>query len=402
MQMITRKLWPTFCLMLMSVMTLGYAQSYGYNSEPNMPSSSEDAYHMTTDSSYERGSFKTITPAAGPRVAHGADVFITADFIWWKAVQEGTVYASTGIGNAYGNLNLLSVSKGYSRSAANDWSPGFKVGLGLNLCHDGWDIYAQYTWLQPSNSSKISRHFDFNNAARTTASRAVATNGTVIVNSNYDDARFPDWDRARSVWSLHFNAIDLELGRNFFLSQYLTMRPHVGLKGTWQTQDLTSRYFNSNGIPLGSIENLPGPYRIKDKVDNWGIGIRGGFNLAWYFVKNWSIYGRTAWSSLWSDHKFSRKDGVLNPTGVPNGNAPTQANNTFKNHHVVKWVTEVELGLAWEMWFSCDDYHIAAKVGWEQQLWMDWASFQNFLAPTPDHWENLSFHGLTVKFRFDY
>ena len=402
MQMITRKLWPTFCFIFLSALTLGHAQSYSY-SEPNVPSSSEDARYMANDSySYERGSFKTILPSAGPRVAHGADVFITADFIWWKAVQEGTVYASTGVGNAYSNLNLISVSKGHSRLAAKDWSPGFKVGLGLNLSHDAWDVYAKYTWLRPSNSSRLSRVFNFNNAARTTASKAVATNGTIILNSNYDDARFPDWDSAQSRWSLHFNAIDLELGRNFFLSQYLTMRPHVGLKGTWQTQDLISRYFNSNGIPLGSTENLPGPYRIREKVDTWGIGMRGGFDLAWYFVKNWSIYGKTAWTSVWSKHRLSRRDRVLNATGAANGNSPTQVNNTFNNHYVVKWVTEVELGLAWETWFSCDDYHLAAKVGWEQQVWMNWASFQNLMAPTPDHWENLSFHGLIAGLRFDY
>ena len=34
-------------------------------------------------------------------------------------------------------------------------------------------------------------------------------------------------DKIISDWSLKFNVVDLELGRNFFLSQFLTMRPHL-------------------------------------------------------------------------------------------------------------------------------------------------------------------------------
>ena len=81
MQTNPKKLWPALCIMCMSVFPVASADVYSDNNQPSqMRQSSETG-------TYERGSQKDITPAAGPRVTHGADVFITADFIWWKATQ---------------------------------------------------------------------------------------------------------------------------------------------------------------------------------------------------------------------------------------------------------------------------------------------------------------------------
>ena len=41
----------------------------------------------------------TITPNAGPRVAAGADIFITASFLWWTAHEDGLGYVGSGARN---------------------------------------------------------------------------------------------------------------------------------------------------------------------------------------------------------------------------------------------------------------------------------------------------------------
>jgi hypothetical protein len=374
----------------MSLFSTASAQPYSNNSQSDSMSSQSSS--DMSQGTYQRGSYREITPNAGPRVAHGADVFITADFIWWKAVQEGTEYASTGVGLAT-NANLISVSKGRAISAGRDWAPGFKVGLGLNLNHDGWDIYAQYTWLHPSNSNSISRTY---NAA--TASRVIGKNSLLLPDSGAQPL-----DRASANWSLNFNVIDLELGRNFYVSQFLTMRPFIGLKGTWQDQDLRTRYYSSNGFNLDGDDALflDGPYRVHQHTDVWGLGIRGGFNISWYMAKNWSIFGNMAWTAMWTDYtEISRKDTIDNPTAQGNGNPLIQMNENMDDHYSVKWIGEIELGLRWEIWFYDDNYHFAIQAGWEEQVWLNW----NLLNTRwdPDHWEDLNFHGLNLKFRFDF
>ncbi len=39
---------------------------------------------------HNRMTMQEITPNAGPRVANGADVFLTADFIYWRPREDGT------------------------------------------------------------------------------------------------------------------------------------------------------------------------------------------------------------------------------------------------------------------------------------------------------------------------
>ena len=160
-----------------------------------------------------------ITPNAGPKVQQGLDVFITADFIWWKATQDGTEYAATGIQFYSPPILFENVPKGEAKTVGEDWAPGFKIGLGLNLDHGGWDLYAQYTWLHAHNSNSISN-------------RLYDRPGVIGQTFGVANEIFILGDRATGSWDLRFNVIDLELGRNFYLDQFMTMRPFIGLKGT--------------------------------------------------------------------------------------------------------------------------------------------------------------------------
>jgi hypothetical protein len=372
-----------------------FAQS-NYSSGSNSNSSS---YESGVDSSStsaqsgqgtcQRGTFREITPNAGPRVAHGADVFITADFIWWKASQEGINYAVTGfVTDDSGADSFSSASKGKYGYVGTDWAPGFKVGLGLSLSHDGWDLYSKYTWLHAGDNSSLSR-----------------TGGVAYPTSllPFDDGRAITVDRIKANWDLHFNVIDLELGRNFYLSQFLTMRPFIGLKGTWQDQCLrvTTKSRQSNIDSNNQNNPVTGPFfhtrDIGVRGGLWGIGVRGGLNVSWYMSKSWSIYGDLAWTTMWTDYdKLTRSDTLYDSATC---NSKTYFNVSNDDIHAVKYIGEMELGLRWEVWFYDDNYHFAIQAGWEQQVWVNWGQFFEVL----DHSNrDLSLHGLNLKFRFDF
>jgi hypothetical protein len=389
MQMNLKKLWPALGLACMSFFSIASAQPYS-NSQSNSMSSQSSSQDMSGQGTYQRGTYREITPNAGPRVAHGADVFITADFIWWKATQDGLTYAMTGALGTY-SAQLVTVppgitSKGSVKDPDFGWEPGFKVGLGLNLSHDGWDLFAQYTWYQSDQSSSTNSP-GITNAVSAPVPTLIALGET---------RRSADWD-------LHFNVIDLELGRNFYVSQFLTLRPHAGFKGTWQYQDFDSRIRPESGFALNNLlipkepQLLPvgSVYKSSQDHDLWGLGVRLGLDTSWYFVKNWSIFARVAWTAMWTHYDVDRKDTVN--TGDPNLDI-TFVNNNLDNYRV-RYVGELELGLCWEIWFYDDNYHFAIQAGWEEQVWINYGSFIRLYN---DANGDLSLHGLNLKFRFDF
>lgn len=327
MEMNIKKLWPLVGAMCVSFTSAAFADSYS--------TQGNDTMQQGNQGSYQRGTYREITPPAGPRVAHGADVGITADFIWWKATQEGGYAVASSKTETKDDVTTVTEHK---KNYSEKWAPGFKAGLGLNLGHDGWDVLGQYTWLNAKNTHTV--------------------------------------DQSNNRWELHFNVIDLELGRNFYVSQYLTLRPFMGLKGTWQKHEAVE--FTKQDKDTKDLSHY--------NIDQFGIGIRGGFNTSWYLTKSFSIYGNMAFANMWSDYdKNFEKDYTKNTVVEANDN------------YTIKHLLELELGLRWETWFYDDSYHLAIQAGWEQQVWSNWVRLAASTAA-----EDLNLHGLTLKFRFDF
>lgn len=399
MEMKFRKLLPLVGALCLGLTSTAFAHSNyqnGNGSSSYGSSSSMDS--SSNQGTYERGTFREITPNAGPRVAHGADVFITADFIWWKSHEDGLNYSASGLG--IGGIPVAKTfdptSKGKVAAVGSDWAPGFKVGLGLNLAHDGWDLYTEYTWLHSSDESSQ------NNNIVVSSFTSVGEQGL-----STDEANRPTLIRAvesNAKWKHHLNVVNLELGRNFYLSQFLTMRPHIGLKGTWQDTDYLFNFTAPEDTPFGihilDADNVAtvGPYRMHGKTDVWGIGVRSGLDLSYFMTKSWSLYGKLAWTSMWANYyELERHDTLQIPDEQKSKLVANIAND---NLYTIKYVAEMELGLRWETWFYDDNYHFAIQAGWEQQAWLNWGVFTVF--EEPQIFNDLAFHGLNLKFRFDF
>lgn len=318
---------------------------------------------------------QTITPSANPMVTHCCDPFITADFIWWKAEQEGMDYAYTGAA-----ASTTSVSRGKVHHPHFRYEPGFKVGFGLKFRHDGWDLYANYTWLR-------SNHHHGN---------SVSAHGSSALMSNYfiegpsATATQVSAAHASSKWKMHFNVVDLELGRNFWISQWLTLRPHFGLKGSWIHQKYNVDYDGATSSAFTTATDVD----LKFKQHDWAIGIRTGLDAAWYMWKKWSIFGEFAISGMYNHFNDKTKTVVTNATllGVT-------TLDTKRHTRPVTEVLELALGLRFETTFHNDDYLFMVQAGWEEQIWFN----QNqFFSPLTSSSQNLSLEGLTVKAGFDF
>ncbi len=72
--------------------------------------------------------------------------YATAEFLYWKAEQEGLEYAtfaSANINNASNN------SAAYRKKNPHyQWKPGMHVSLGYEWSGDPWDVFVDWTYMQ--------------------------------------------------------------------------------------------------------------------------------------------------------------------------------------------------------------------------------------------------------------
>jgi hypothetical protein len=323
-----------------------------------------------------------ITPSGEPAVTRYADPFVSADFIWWRAQEDGLDYAFTGT-----TPQVHNADRGRLKHPSFSYEPGFKVGMGLKFRHDGWDFFAQYTRLNFEHRNNRT-HSDEDNDSNVQSNITMPYGGDLVT----------FWaDSARGKWSLDFNVLDIELGRNFWVSKWLTMRPFVGMKFDWTDQDFHVKYENVSG---NYISNNPGQglvagsdVHMKMDQDQFGVGLRAGLNTTWYMWRHWCIFGELALSGMLNDFDISRKDKIETPADVE-----WKQNNFRRDSHPVTLVAEWSLGLGFETAFHHDDYMFQIRAAWEEQIWFNQNQFPFF--PNAAGGSNLSFEGLTIKAAF--
>lgn len=323
-----------------------------------------------------------ITPNAGPTVVDGFNIFLTAEFLYWSPRVDGLTYVHTGLGD----FNNPITDNGTMYQVDWSWDPGFKGGIGYNFGHDGWDAYANYTWL-------------FSSAADSRDQTNLFPSIDLLPPFFNVFAAFP-MTHASAKWSLHFHVIDLELGRNFFISNYLTLRPHIGVKGTIQDEMYRIRYRN---LLLGETSATSDTVdsTIRNKQDLWGIGMRAGLDTSWYFSKWFNLYGNMSLSGLWSDFrlKLKNRSTILLSTNQATGQVLDIVHQQM-HFHVIRPVVEFDLGVRYERWFINNRYHISISAGWEEQIWINQFHLVNARGENSRY--DLTLEGFTTKLRFDF
>ena len=215
-----KKMWPAAATSLVAVTSLVNAQ----NDNAQM----RNLENRVTTLEQRRGASGMINPPGRPQIKGGADLFIYGDLIYWNAHENGLSYAVVNEG-ADDNLAHAQVKNIHGK-----WNWGFRVGAGYNLPHDGWDL--NFTWLRFTDNGRKrvhggSNHFIFPTlAAAGDPILAVADTGSC--------------NKAHGHWRLRLNQLDLDLGREFFVSKWLTVRPHFGLRTDWIHQKLNVDYDN--------------------------------------------------------------------------------------------------------------------------------------------------------------
>lgn len=322
---------------------------------------------------------REITPAVAPVVKDPVSIFMDGSFIWWKSVLDGLETAVTGISDSPG---LTNVHQGRVYKPQFDYQPGLKASFGAYFRHDGWDVTGEFTWIA---SDKRTVDVDRDSTKGLYSIYPVSVGGvysTVPLSSS------------QTSWRQDFYVVDLELGRKFFISNALTLRPSLGAKLAWIKQTTNTNYTLLSGtLPFDPSVGVTVPtnaaFDCSQKM--FGVGVRGGFDTVWYFTKNLGLFGDMAFTALWSQFHGNTKE-----HNQP-GNFETF--NANEKTRTITPVFEIAAGLRYQMWFNNDRCQFYGQAGWEQQIWTNFNHIPNQnLTRTGD----LTIQGLTAKVGFAF
>ena len=340
-----------------------------------------------TDNAF--GGFGAKTAIARPS-KEDSNWFLTLDLLYWKPFVGGTEFAYTD-----NNPQLGYPVKGRTKEMSFDWNWGARVGLGYNFNFDGWDLYANYTHFGGGDSKSVSTG-GCNNSV------VVPLRGGLCLLNNTPSAFIGT--KAKSQYDIDFDSIDVQLGRNYFLSKMLSMRPFFGAKIAWIDLEQETRYCGSTGAGTHQfcgttiVQLGPNVVKIKEDSDFKGAGPEVGFNSKWFLAKGFSFFadalGALCYGFFDVDHreKYSL-------------NSNTRIKLSGNVHRMIP-TAQITGGIAYDIFFDDDKQHLGFRIGYDGQYW--WRANQMLKIDDAgplkyERWsEDYSMQGITLQGRWDF
>lgn len=346
---------------------------------------------------------RPITPSCNC-AENGYGVSFMVQPLYWRVLQDGLDYAITASYDLTAESDgttafyRVNVRNGKSRSIDTEWSWGFRVGMGYNMPYDGWDLNLGYTRFHTSASDSVSTSGNPNPNSLLVATPANTIQGSGEFVSGFWVAKlFSDpglMNKASASWKLDIDLIDLLLGREFYVSKALCLKPYVGLLNGWVDQKC-DLHFLTYDFP-DNPDQIQRRINVKMKNDFWGIGPKVGLNTTWKLGKGFSIFGNGGFALLDGhfDIRYRLRDEkpvrtLDAATGLatlsPIGTLPVLAtadpyDDTFsakKDVHTLVAMANLGLGLRWDISFSDDKYCFGIWLGYEQNVFFGQNRFMN-------------------------
>ena len=336
-------------------------------------------------------------PCTAPLPAFDNYPNITVDFLYWVAKQEGNNYAATGSaitvpGTVDPNTGLTpdAISgAGKVYTPGQTGSPGFKAALGVDLSHDMWDFMVEYAWLYSHQSNSVSSD-DLNTGILPLFS--YTPNNSVLESTTYATSSGAAGfvSQANSSWSLHFNNINVELGKSIDVTCNFVLHPHFGLQGSLQTQHFTAGYdVSSYTDPATSLGNN----EVKFKQTFWGVGPRIGMDGLWQCCDHFGLFANTGFSALWGQFKATA---TSYDTNVTADYSDVLIADQVYRPSTLSPMMQLSVGAQTD-WMVWKTRRLAVHAAWEGQVWFFQNQHSSSIADT-----NLLLQGLTLGARVDY
>lgn len=298
-----------------------------------------------------------------------SDWVVSADFLAWFASEEvSSIWADViTIGNNTSSWEAL----GFNFK----WDFGFRIGAGYGLEYDQWDTMLYWTRFH------------------TDAKHSIPHKPNAIISPEFF-AAFLSGNAPQSMrvkWSLFLNMFDWELGRSYWISNGLSLRPFLGVKGGWIDQSIHGQYDN---LTINSVlTNNSGSEQLKNNF--WGIGPVGGINTKWR-VRNFGSH----FFDFFGDFSAATMWGTWICSDVYKNTASQTSSVNMENSTLGALMFRGFMGIEWDVHFRAGKSHFSTKLGYETQLWLNQLRFATFQLQRLHG--DLSLQGITFNCRFDF
>lgn len=338
----------------------------------------------------------TAAGTFGPKTAlaraepNGKGWFLTLDVLYWQSKVEGAQYAFS----VPSNTSAMKL-QATTREPRFDWTFAFKAGLGYNFFHDGWDARAEYTYFR----NEASDSYAVTSPAAIFPQDPAFLGVTAANQLDYANKVFADFaTSSNGNLKLNLNDLILDLGRAFFVSKNLSLRPSIGLKATWLTLKGNAR-FTGGGVAFSgtfagvtySVDGLGANTAygtINQKL--FGLGPRAGVDTKWHLGNDISVYGNVAGALLFG---YFKSDSQATYSALPNNILSLSG----RWHRLVPTV-DFELGLMYDRYIMCDTQHFSISLGYETQYY--WQA--SYLGANTVGVSGVGMYGVNLKFRWDF
>lgn len=316
-----------------------------------------------------RGTYGAKLADASPNI-DGYGFYVTADAIIYQLLEDNCSYAVAT------STNIDQSGPRHTYQSSFDWSWGFKTGLGYYAEHDTWQSGFEFTYLETQ-----------------TGSHAPAKPGVQYTQTasliQVADGVSSGFQSAQDKWKVHYYNLDWRLGRDFFVSKYLSFLPEVGIKSTWFYQHRTAIY---------NLDTLT-PSKQFHAHDNYtGVGPKADLKAKFHFGKNFSLIGGVDVALLFASNKTSyHQDSLSGATVIPASVTYPTSNHMKKNH--VSPYLGLNIGVAYDTNFNDDAFNFGIKVAYEQ-LYYNKAS--RIMQNDDPSYRDISFQGVDIGLEFSF
>ncbi len=304
------------------------------------------------------------------------DFDIFANLILWTAKEAGPDCWAEVI------TSDSSISSNNIQQVHFGWTPGFKVGIGYGMKHDHWDTQVYYTRFYTQGKDSIS--------SDPGTVHSTFLGNFYVNNADGTGLSGPSYQKASIDWTIHFNMIDWELGRKFWINKLLVLHPFLGIKGGWIDQSIQSKWQNPD-LPSSEFFNV-GTENLKNNY--WGIGPRAGINTKWNLSSGQSqfyFFGDFSGAIMWGHWSF---------VDVFQNDLLQQVFVDLQNINSGSSMMQTFMGFGWNVNFSQNRYRFSIKLGYEMQFWLDQLQFYSFTGGRLVN--ELTLQGGTLEFYLDF
>lgn len=281
------------------------------------------------------------------------------DVLYWRAENQGFQLANLS------RTTGISIAK-KPIFVAQEWSPGFRLGMGWNTTYDRWDLFVNWTLYKNHANGDVT----------------VQTPGWEII------AQQDNFLAMKGSWKLWNNCLDMELGRAYYLTERLSLRSHYGVRGAVLKQKSSATFSIPTGTVLGETD------RSLNKF--WGVGPRAGVQTKYHVGKGFCVVGKGAFAVLFGQEKWKAKS-IGYTANLP-------AVDFNKNGDMFQTLVpnlNLFLGIEWDTCVSCDEVFFGMQAGWEVNYWMNQYAIQLPTNVSPAN-NPVTMEGLTVNFHVDF